>query len=149
MITILKGDAYSDRFGRSLEFTIETHLDTMGCAAMFNLYGVIGMSPIVDKTAKIQLTSEQTKKMDFGMGYASIALVADGEVYTLKNDISVLVTDSMSDVEGAENSITVDMKCAWDKVLQGVNWDAGGSIGSLRDFLARVGTALGASVVVR
>lgn len=149
MITILKGDVYSDRFGRSLEFTIETHLDTMGCAAMFNLYGVIGMSPIVDKTAKIQLTSEQTKKMDFGMGYASIALVAEGEVYTLKNDIPVLVTDSMSDVEGVANSITVDMKGAWDKALHGVNWDAGSSIASLRDFLARIGTVLGASVVAR
>ena len=149
MITILKGDAYSDRFGRSLKFTVKTHLDTMGCAVRFDLYGVSGMSPIVDGAAKIQLTSEQTKKMDYGMGYASLALVADGEVYTLKIDIPVLVTDSMSDVEGVANSITVDMKGAWDKALQGVNWDAGSSIASLRDFLARIGTALGASVVAR
>jgi hypothetical protein len=149
MITILKGDAYSDRFGRSLEFTVKTHLDTTGIEVRFDLYGVSTTSSIVDRGAKIQLTSEQTKKMDFGMGYASLALVVDGEVYTLKNDIPVLVTDSMSYVENSSNSITVDLKGAWDKALQGVNWDAGSSIASLRDFLARVGTALGASVVAR
>lgn len=149
MITLLKGDSATSRFGRQLRFTITTSLDTTGCSVRFSMNGIVADAQFDGTDAVVELSAEQTSLLRFGVGFASIALVAGANICTIKNDLAVKVTDCISEVEDASNSATIEITNAWQKALEGVNWNAGGSIGSLRDFLARVGAALGASVVAR
>lgn len=149
MITIFKGDSATSRFGRQLNFVVETTLDTSGCSVRFSLNGIVAEAQLVGTDATVQLTAEQTDKLDYGIGFADIALIAGDNVCTVKNDIAVWVTDCVGDVSGGCNTVDIRLKGSWDDALDGVSWDAGGTIGSLRDFLSRVGAVLGASVTTR
>ena len=149
MITLLKGDSATSRFGRQLNFVVDTTLDTSGCSVRFSLNGIVAEAELVGSDATVQLSVEQTEKLDYGVGFAAIALVAGENVCTVKNDIAVRVTDCVADVSGGGNTVDIRLKGSWDDALEGVSWDAGGSIGSLREFLSRVGAVLGASVTTR
>lgn len=149
MITLFKGDSATSRFGRELTFTIDTTLDTTGCSVLFAINGVEAQAQFNGSEAVVSLTAQQVGSLEYGTGFASLALVAGTDRYTLKNDIAVTVTDCVADVQGSSNTIDITMAGAWENALDGVDWNAGGSIASLRDFLARVGVALGASVTAR
>lgn len=128
-----------------MKFVVSTTLDTTGCSVRFSMNGIVVDAQLSGTDASVSLTSEQTSKLDYGVGFASIALVAGEDVCTLKNDVPVCVTDCVGDVSG-ENTISIGMKGSWENALDGVSWDSSGSIGSLREFLSRVGAVLGASV---
>lgn len=149
MITIFRGDSMTSRFGRSLTFEVETDLDTSGVSVVFSLNGIDAVASLLDGRATVTLTAEQTAQLNYGTGYASISFVAGQDVRTVTNSIPVRVTDSVEEMDGATNTISVTLAPDWSEALKGVNWDAGGSIGALRDFLARIGSALGATVTAR
>lgn len=149
MIFLLKGDSASSRFGRELRFVVETSLDTSGCAVRFSLNGVVADAQLVGTNATVQLTAAQTAQLEYGTGFAAIAIVAGNDVCTVKNDLPVCVTDNVGDVMSGANTVDISLKGSWEDALDGVHWDAGGSIGALRDFLSRVGSVLGASVTTR
>lgn len=149
MITMFKGDSMTSRFGRELSFEVTTDLDTTGCSVMFTLNGVSAVAALSNGRAVVELTAAQTEGLYYGTGYAAVALTDGTNIRTIANTIPVRVTDSVADMDNATNTIDISIAPDWSKALEGVNWNAGGSIGALRDFLARVGSALGASVTAR
>lgn len=149
MITIFRGDSADSRFNRELSFSVVTDLNTDGVEVVFSINGVECSAELVGATAKVSISAEQTKRLEYGIGYASVALRAGDSVRTITNDIPVRVTDRVADVDGTENTLEVNIMGAFKNALTGETWDAGGSIASLRDFLARIGSLMGASVKAR
>lgn len=151
MIFLFKGDSADERFGREIKFNLDipSSIDTTGCSVVFSLNGIVASAILSNGEAVVSLTAEQTKAWDYGVGYASLALSDGSNIRTVTNTLAVSVTDSVKEMDDATNTIDITIPVGWEEALKGVSWDAGGTIGSLRDFLSRVGAVLGATVTTR
>lgn len=152
MIKIFRGDSMTDRFGRVITFKLETSLDVSGCSIVFRVAGLMKAVALNSETkiATLELSANETEQLQYGDGYASILITDEQNIRTITNTLWVRVTDSVEDFEDTENAVNISLvEPDWQKALDGVSWDSGASIGSLRDFLAVVGTALGAKVEAR
>lgn len=151
MIKIFKGDSMTDRFGRMITFKLNTTLDTDGCSIVFRIAGLMKAVALdADNNASLSLTKEETAQLNYGDGYASIMITDGDNLRTVTNTLWVRVTDSVEELNEGENAVSISLvEPDWQRALDGVSWDSGASIGSLRDFLAVVGTALGAKVEAR
>ena len=140
-MTILKGDSVCDRFANTLAVSIETDLNTDGCSAVLAFGGWSGTAEIANGQAVFTFTKEQTERFMYGDYYATISLTDGTNLVTVADGIIVSVTDSP--VEAAlPNEVTVSPT----GLLRGERWDETDTIASLREFLAKIGTALGATV---
>lgn len=140
-MTILRGDSVSDRFANTLAVDVETDLNTEGCSAVLAFGGWSGTSELVDGRAVFTFTKEQTERFEYGDYYATISLTDGTNLVTVADGIIVSVTDSPAEA-AYPNSATVKPEC----LLNGVRWDETDTIASLREFLAKIGVALGATV---
>lgn len=158
-ITIKHGDS-TDAIGASpIVLTIHTKLDLTGCTIIFSFLGFEQRFTELEKDENddvhlgISMTATQTASLPLGFQFASV-FITDGSnnTRTLMDNILVLVTDSAEIAYGANNNMTININMndeAIKTILSGQSWDAGGTIGSLRDFLAKIGEALGATVTER
>lgn len=158
-ITIKHGDS-TDAIGASpIVLTIHTKLDLTGCTIIFSFLGFEQRFTELEKDENddvhlgISMTATQTASLPLGFQFATVS-ITDGSnnTRTLVDDILVLITDSAEVAYGANNNMTININMndeAIKTLLSGQSWDAGGTIGSLRDFLAKIGKALGATVTER
>lgn len=140
-MTILRGDSVSDRFANTLAVDVETDLNTEGCSAVLSFGGWSGTSELVDGRAVFTFTKEQTERFEYGDYYATISLTDGTNFVTVADGIVVSVTDSPVEAQ-LPNEVTVTPA----GLLRGVRWDETDTIASMREFLAKIGTALGATV---
>ena len=136
-----------ERFGRTIKFSLASDLDTTGCDVEFIIAGVSMVAGFNGQQATLNISAENTSKLNLGDTYAAIVLRAGNARRTVSNTIPVRVTDSVEDVDGSINEISVSIIGEYNKALEGIEFDEGASIGSLRRFLALVGAAMGAKVI--
>lgn len=159
-VVIKHGDS-SDAIGLSpITITLKTELDLTGCTLTFSFLGFSQTFSTFTKdddgniVLTINMTSEQTSQFPLGFQKASVS-ISDGNdnIRTLIDNILVLVTDSAEVAYGSNNNmvitINLDDSSTVRHLLNGQSWNAGGTIGSLRDFLAKIGEALGANITER
>ena len=140
-MTILRGNSASNRFANTIAVQVETELNTDGCSAVLAFGGWSGNAELADGVATFTFTKEQTERFEYGDYYATISLTDGTNFVTVADGIIVSVTDSPVEVQ-LPNEVTVTPA----GLLKGVRWDETDTIASLREFLAKVGVALGATV---
>ena len=114
MIYIHKGDStiFAD-ITSFLTFNLETELDLTGWRAIFKLCNYKHeFDDITAKTFCVNMTQEDTLKLNFGENYGVLALVdADGNMKTISNTIPFLVTSKVVENEPQIIDLTVP-ECA-------------------------------------
>lgn len=153
-ISIVAGDDTGVMGINPITVSFKTELDLEGCAIIFSFLGFTKKFENLQKdehgvvTMTIYMSAEQTSEFPLGFQYASIIIEdSQGKRFTLTDDILVLVTDDTEEAKTG-NTIIVEVHGGTDAstLLNGVSWNEGGTIGSLREFLAKVGRALGANI---
>lgn len=133
---------------------LKTELDIEGCTFVFSFLGFEQRFTDLQKDDEgvvhmtVNMTAQQTAKFPLGLQYATVWIEdEEGKRFTLTDDILVLVTIDADEAKSG-NTIVIEIHGGGDAstLLNGVSWSEGGSIGSLREFLAKVGRALGADI---
>lgn len=114
-ITIFRGDDTAGPLGRSLTLTLKVPagVDLAGCSASFEFAGIRRdfPGPLVDGAAlAITYTAAETAAMPLGAGFGVLRVwSAEGRVTTVRNTVSVVVTDNVYRAYpgGATNSVEV------------------------------------------
>lgn len=156
-IVIMQGDDSNAIGLEPITISVATPLDLTGCEIVFSFLGFTqkftdSEFTVEDGKVKLTVTIDKTVSASFPLGFqfASVSITdTDGKNRMLNNKILTLVTNNPAFAYGINNNVDVVVPTSFAHVLDGETWNAGDSIGSMRDIVGKIAKALGADVTPR
>ena len=140
-----------------ITISINTALELTGCKIVFSFLGFTqtftdDQFVVEDGKVKLTVTIDKNASASFPLGYqfASVSITdTNNKNRMLNNKILTLVTNNTDLAYGVKNSVDVVIPTSFSHILDGETWNAGDTIGSLRDLVGKIAKALGADVTPR